>query len=54
MSIENRQNKLYSSQNHQELLENYSTWAKDYDQELVNDCNYVAPQKVAAVLSRLV
>lgn len=54
MSIENRQNKLYSAQNHQELLEQYRQWAQNYDQELVHDCSYVAPQKVVEVLSRLV
>ena len=54
MNIENRQNKLYSSQSHQELLEQYSTWAKNYDQELVQDSHYTAPEKVAAVLSRFV
>lgn len=54
MSLENRQKKLYSSHNHQELLEQYSTWAKDYDEDLVNDCHYIAPQKVVTVISKFV
>lgn len=54
MAVEDRQNKLYRSENQQDLLDQYSTWAKNYDQELVGDCQYIAPQKVAAVLSRLI
>ncbi|MEO1431171.1 MAG: class I SAM-dependent methyltransferase [Cyanobacteria bacterium J06632_19] len=54
MNIEDRQQKLYNSQNHQELLSLYTKWASNYDQELVNECNYIAPQKIAEVLLRFV
>ncbi|MDJ0731454.1 MAG: hypothetical protein QNJ33_15835 [Crocosphaera sp.] len=54
MTLEDRQNKLYCSHNHQELLDYYGKWATEYDQELVNECCYIAPQKVTDVLLRLV
>jgi len=54
MNLEDRQNKVYSSKDSQDLTEYYQRWAKDYDRELINDCNYVAPQKVVEVLSRFV
>ena len=54
MNLEDRQNKLYNSQNNQELLDYYNEWSPKYDQELVNQCNYVAPQKVVTVLSGFV
>lgn len=54
MNLENRQKEIYSSKNWQELTEYYQKWAKNYDQELVNNCNYLAPQKVVAVLSQFV
>ncbi|NER34911.1 MAG: class I SAM-dependent methyltransferase [Oscillatoria sp. SIO1A7] len=54
MSLEDRQNKIYTSENSQELTDYYKQWAKDYDRELVDDCNYVAPEKVVEVLSKFV
>ncbi|NEP29618.1 class I SAM-dependent methyltransferase [Moorena sp. SIO3I6] len=54
MNLEDRQKEIYSSNNCQELTDYYKKWAKDYDQDLVNECNYVAPQKVVEVLSPLV
>ncbi|MDY6783161.1 MAG: class I SAM-dependent methyltransferase [Cyanobacteriota bacterium] len=54
MNAENKQEKLYRSQSHKELVENYRLWAKDYDQELRDDCHYSAPQKVVKRLSQFV
>ncbi len=54
MSLEDRQKEIYNSKNCQELTEYYKQWAKNYDQELVNDCSYIAPQKVVAILSQFV
>ncbi len=54
MSVENRQSKLYSSQTNEELVAYYSEWAKEYDRELVGDCNYIAPQQAVKVLSQFV
>jgi predicted TPR repeat methyltransferase len=54
LNIENRQSKLYSSQTNKELSTYYDEWAKEYDHELVEDGNYIAPQRGAKVLSQFV
>ncbi|EDX72433.1 Methyltransferase domain family [Coleofasciculus chthonoplastes PCC 7420] len=54
MNLENRQKEIYGSQTCQELTDYYNKWAKDYEQELVDDCRYIAPEKVLAVLSQFV
>ncbi len=54
MSLEEKQNQLYHSQNNIELLKYYSQWAAEYDQDLVAQCQYIAPQKVAEVLLQFV
>lgn len=53
MSIKDIQ-QIYDSQNHRELADRYDEWAKNYDRELVDDCRYVAPEKVAEVFLRFV
>lgn len=54
MNIENRQSKLYRSQTNEELLTYYGEWAKEYDRELVEEGNYIAPQQGGNLLSQLV
>ncbi|MEQ9481263.1 class I SAM-dependent DNA methyltransferase [Coleofasciculus sp. F4-SAH-05] len=54
MSIKDRVSKVYSSQNNQEISENYDRWASDYEQDMIGDTEYVSPQKTADILLKYV
>jgi len=45
---------IYNSKNNEELAERYNVWAKDYDQDLVDDLEYVSPQYGVDTLSKYV
>ncbi len=45
---------ISSSRNNQELAERYDHWAKDYDTDLEQDFEWVAPQKAAEVFAKYV
>ncbi|NEO29402.1 MAG: class I SAM-dependent methyltransferase [Symploca sp. SIO3C6] len=54
MNTEDRVQWIYSSQNNQELIERYSIWAKDYDQDLTDVFVYVSPQKAVEAFLKYV
>ncbi|NER51006.1 MAG: methyltransferase domain-containing protein [Symploca sp. SIO1A3] len=54
MSIKDRVSQVYSSQNNQELRENYDTWASNYEQDMIGDTEYLSPQKTAETLLKYV
>lgn len=45
---------VYSSRNNQELAERYDQWAKDYDYDLEQDFEWLAPQRAAEVFAKYV
>lgn len=45
---------IYNARNHQELAERYNVWAKDYDQDLVDELEYVSPKYGVDVLCKYV
>ena len=54
MESQNRVQSVYSSRNNEELGERYDHWAKDYDTDLEQDFEWVAPQKAAEVFAKYV
>lgn len=54
MESQNRVQWIYSSRNNQELAERYDQWAKDYDQDLEQDFEWLGPQRAAEVFARYV
>ncbi len=47
MPEESRVQWVYSSQNNQDLAERYDQWAKEYDVDLAQDFEWLAPQRAA-------
>ncbi|NEQ39667.1 MAG: class I SAM-dependent methyltransferase [Okeania sp. SIO3I5] len=47
MGIKERVDRVYSSNNNQELTKNYDIWADEYEQDLIGDSDYLSPEKVA-------
>ena len=54
MESQNRVQWVYSSRNNEELAERYDHWAKDYDTDLEQDFEWVAPQRAAEVFAKYV
>lgn len=54
MESENRVQWIYASRNNQELAERYDQWAKDYDQDLEQDFEWLGPQRAAEVFAKYV
>ena len=54
MSIKDRVIQVYSSNNNQELSENYDKWASDYEQDMIGDSEYSSPHKTAETLLKYV
>lgn len=54
MESQNRVQWIYSSLNNEELAERYDHWAKDYDTDLEQDFEWVAPQRAAEVFAKYV
>ncbi|MDA0735422.1 MAG: class I SAM-dependent methyltransferase [Chloroflexi bacterium] len=52
MDSQNRVQWVYSSRNNQELAERYDQWAKDYDQDLEQDFDWLGPQRAAEVFAQ--
>ncbi|WP_088243527.1 class I SAM-dependent DNA methyltransferase [Calothrix rhizosoleniae] len=50
MNTDDKVQLVYSSQNNQELSQNYDLWAKNYDQDLEDEFGYFAPQPTVEVL----
>ena len=44
MSIEDKVQWVYDSQNNQELKERYDVWAQDYEQDLDDQFGYIGPE----------
>jgi SAM-dependent methyltransferase len=54
MESQNRVQWVYSSRNNEELAERYDNWAKDYDSDLEQDFEWIAPQRAAEVFAKYV
>ena len=54
MESQNRVQWVYSSDSNEELAERYDDWAKDYDTDLAQDFEWVAPQRAAEVFAKYV
>ncbi len=54
MESQNRVQWIYSSRNNEELAERYDQWAKDYDTDLEQDFEWVAPRRAAEVFAKYV
>ena len=54
MESQNRVQWVYSSRNNEELAERYDNWAKDYDTDLEQDFEWIAPQRAAEVFAKYV
>ena len=52
MTSHNRVQWVYSSKDNQELAERYNQWSKDYESDLSQDFEYLAPQKSAEVFAK--
>ena len=52
MTSHNRVQWVYSSKDNQELAERYNQWSKDYENDLSQDFEYLAPQKSAEVFAK--
>ena len=51
ITIQNKVQWIYSSRDNQELADRYDQWAKDYNNDLAVDFNYLAPQRAARVFA---
>ena len=54
MESQNRVQWVYSSRDNEELAERYDDWAKDYDTDLEQDFEWVAPQRAAETFAKYV
>ncbi len=54
MESQNRVQWVYSSGSNEELAERYDDWAKDYDTDLAQDFEWVAPQRAAEIFAKYV
>ena len=54
MESQNRVQWVYSSSSNEELAQRYDDWAKDYDTDLEQDFEWVAPQRAAEVFAKYV
>ena len=54
MESQNRVQWIYSSANNQELAERYDQWAKDYEQDLAQDFEWLGPQRTAELFVKYV
>jgi len=45
---------IYDSKDNQELAQRYNVWAKNYDQDLVDELKYVSPTYGVDTLSKYV
>ena len=54
MESQNRVQWIYSSSNNQELAERYDQWAKDYEQDLAQDFEWLGPQRTAELFFKYV
>ena len=54
MESQNRVQWIYSSRNNQELAERYDQWAKDYEQDLAHDFEWLGPQRTAELFFKYV
>ncbi len=52
MESQNRVQWVYSSRNNEELAKRYNDWAKDYDSDLEQDFEWLAPQRAAEVFAK--
>ncbi len=54
MSSQNRVQWVYASRDNRELAERYDQWSQEYESDIVNDFEYLAPQKAAEAFARYV
>ena len=54
MESQNRVQWIYSSSNNQELAERYDQWAKDYEQDLAQDFEWLGPQRTVELFVKYV
>ena len=54
MESQNRVQWIYSSRNNQELAERYDQWAKDYEQDLAHDFEWLGPQRTTELFFKYV
>ena len=54
MEKQNRVQWIYSSRNNRELAQRYDEWAKDYDDNLEQDFEWLGPERAAETLTKFV